>query len=169
MKRSSVAMAAAIGVSCFTLGSCNSQDPSAARENEKALAEATSKIAKFEDEIANLKAENESLSQKASNSETKAENGLTAAQLETKFKPLAEQIAAMEKKLDRVNSLTEKVIAQNDIKIKEAQTIAQRPPEPPPVQNREPAAPPQPPAAPAKPKTKYDITLDNPVMGPGSR
>jgi len=166
-------MATAIGVSCLSLGSCNSEDPSAVRENEKALAEATSKVATLEEDVTSLKAENETLTQKLSSSESKAENGLTAAQLDTKLnamvKPLTEQIAAMEKKLDRVNSLTEKVIAQNDIKIKEAQAIAQRPPEPPPVENREPARPQPPAAAPSKPKPKYDITLDNPVMGPGGR
>lgn len=161
-------MATAIGVSCLTLGSCNSEDPSAVRENEKALAEATSKVAKLEEDVTSLKAENETLTQKLSSAESKAESGLTVAQLDTKLKPLTEQIATMEKKLDRVNSLTDKVIAQNEIKIKEAQAIAQRPPEPPPIENREPARP-QPPAAPSKSKPKYDITLDNPVMGPGGR
>jgi lipopolysaccharide export LptBFGC system permease protein LptF len=177
MKRYSVAMATAIGLSCFSLWSCNSQDPSAARENEKALAEAMTKVAKLEQEIASLKTENETLIQKASSSETKAESGMTAAQLDAKLKAtvttLSEQLAAMEKKIDHVGSQTEKVIAQNETRAKESQAVVQRDPAPQPAPpertvEREPARP-QPPAAPAKPKQKYDITLDNPVMGPGSR
>lgn len=129
MKRSSIALATAIGVSCFSLGSCDTEDPSAAHEkgkdlveatrkvatleqeiaslkteNEHALSEATSKVTKLEEEIARLKTENENLRQKETSPEPKPENGLTATELDAKLKKavdsLTERIDKIEKKLD---------------------------------------------------------------------
>ena len=119
----------AIGVSCFSLWSCDTEDPSAAHEkgkdlveatrkvatleqeiaslkteNEHALAEATSKVARLEQEIARLKTENETLRQKATFPEPKPEHGLTATELDAKLKKavdsLTERMDKIEKKLD---------------------------------------------------------------------
>lgn len=97
-------MATAIGLSCFSLWSCNTEDPSAAHEKDKDLVEATRKVAALEEEIARLNTENETLRQKATSTETKSENSVTATELDAKLKKavdtLIERIDKIEKKLD---------------------------------------------------------------------
>jgi len=154
MKRSSIAIATGIGVACLSLWSCDSQDPSARRENEKTLAEATSKIVRLEQQIDDLKSENESLVQKAASSESKMDNGLTEAQLDTKIKPLTEQIASITEKLDNV-------IAQNETKRKDAQADTTPPPK---ETTRQ-----QTTTDPVNPNKDKVLKFDKPIMGPGSQ
>lgn len=59
MKLASISAATAVGLSCLVISSCNSADPSAISESQKALAEAMAKNIRLSEEIAALKAENE--------------------------------------------------------------------------------------------------------------
>lgn len=247
MKLASISVATAVGLSCWWIPACNSADPSAISEGQKALAEAMAKNIRLNEEIAELKA-----------SLDKAKADLEEAQAKSvqAEPPKLPSTAEVEAKLDqeiaklkdearqkypgaKVESLgtgawdltspsdspftcKAKVVVKEangtrqtlywtgsanlkgEWQFKTAENLEPQPAEPPavakgagdarkgdqagdfepptltPAKDGEPTnrtardgprqpARPQPPAAPEKPKPKYDINFDNPVMGPGSR
>jgi len=186
MKRPSLAMASAIGLSCLTLGSCNPQDPSAARENQKMIAEATAKASKLEQENTDLKSQIEGLQKQVSdaaskaNAETNTKKSVTDDALDQKLSAavgkLRDQLTAMDKKIDSLKAETEKSIALNEDRARNNtaaanSAVAKTNPTPPQADRERAAQPPQVKIQPAPepPKPKYDIKLDHPVMGPGGR
>ena len=185
MKRPFLAMASAIGLSCLTLGSCNPQDPSAVRETQKMIAEVTAKASRLEQENTSLKSQIEDLQKQVSaakaTAETTTKKGFTEDDLDKKLgatvAKLRDQLAAMDKKLDLLKAETEKSIALNEDRARNSSPAANaavartNPTSPQPDRGRA-AQPPQvkvqPAPAPEPPKSKYDIKLDRPVMGPAS-
>ena len=175
MNHPSFAMASAIGLGCLTLGACNPQDPSAARETQKMIAEAAAKTSRLEQENANLKAQIEDLQKQVSAAKTApeppAKKGLSEEELDKKLGAsvanLHEQLAAMDRKIDQLRTLTEKSLVASDDRARSTPVAAN----PTPPRNNPTAAPtanPQPRPTPAAAKPKYDIKLDNPVMVPAN-
>ena len=187
MKHPSLAMASTIGLSCIILGSCNPQDPSAVRENQKMLAEATAKAGRLEQENISLKSQIEDLQKQVSATvakaaaETNTKKGFTEDDLDKKLGAtvgkLRDQLTAMDKKIDLLKTETEKSIALSEDRTRNPSVaanpaVARTNPNPPQPDKGRAAQPPQikvqPAATPDPPKSKYDIKLDRPVMGPAS-
>jgi len=187
MKVPSLALASVIGLSCLTLWSCNSQDPSAVRENQKMIAEATAKASRLEQENISQKAQIEDLQKQVSAAtskaaaETNTKKNFTEDDLDKKLTAsvgkLHDQLAAMDRKIDLLKAETEKSVALNEERARNTSAaspaIAKTNPTPPQPDRGRAAQPPQikvqPAATPEPPRSKYDIKLDHPVMGPGSR
>lgn len=178
MKHPSLAMASAIGLICLTLGSCNPQDPSAVRETQKMIAEAAAKASRLEQENASLKSQIEDLQKQVTAAkttpETTTKKGFSEEELDKKLgatlSNLHDQLAAMDRKIDLLKAVAEKSVAIGEDRARNA-PVAANPPSP--RSNPTPATPatpanvqPRPTPAPAKPK--YDIQLNNPVMGPAN-
>jgi len=183
MKRPFLAMASASGLSCLILGSCNPQDPSAVRETQKMIAEATAKASRLEQENTSLKSQMEDLQKQVSvakaTAETTPKKGFTEDELDKKLgatvAKLRDQLTAMDKKLDLLKAETEKSVALNEDRARNSSPVANpavaRTNLTSPQADRGRAA--QPPQvkvqpAPEPPRSKYDIKLDRPVMGPAS-
>ncbi len=157
--------------------SCNPNDQSAARENEKALAETASKNAKLDEENSSLRGELADLAKQLAEAKaagSKQDSGEANAALEKKIMSavaeLQKQLASMDKKIEGVQSAVDKGLAQasrtgNPV----ASSGSDTPPVAQPDAGRTTRRPVDPPPAPEKPKPKYDINFDHPVMGPGAR
>ena len=218
MKLASVSVTTAAVLACLWSASCNSADPSAISEGQKALAEAMAKNIRLEEEITGLKAELEDT--RAKTSQIEAVKMPTTAEIESKLdlegaklKDEARQQFPNAKvesfgtwdlnipSFERPFSCKAKVVlkeASGSLQTlywtgsanmkgewtfaktgnlepkKEEPAVGQvAPPKiETPAVALEPPKPPKPPAPPPvreKPKPKYDIQLDNPVMGPGAR
>ena len=188
MKLPSSAMVPTAGLACLILWSCNPQDPSAVRENQKMIAEAVAKASRLEQENTTLKSQVEDLQKQVADATAKAETTTKKAsadddldkKLAATFGKLRDQLAAMDKKLDVLKVETEKSIALNNDRATNTPTpapvsppVAKTNPTPAPPDRTRAAQPPQvkvqPAPTPEPPKSKYDIKLDHPVMGPGGR
>ncbi len=215
MKLAPVSLATLAALACLLSVSCNSADPSALSEGQKALAEAMAKNMRLEEEIAGLKTELEDARTKTS--QVEAVKMPTIAEIESKLdlegaklkddarqqfpKAKVESFGTWDLNIpsfDRPFSCKAKVVIKEssgslrtlywtgsanmkgewifetaeNLEPKKAEPavveVAPPPVESPAVAPAAPKPPPPPPVR-EKPKPKYDIQLDNPVMGPGAR
>jgi hypothetical protein len=217
MKLAPVSLATLAATACLLSVSCNSADPSAISEGQKALAEAMAKNIRLEEEIAGLRTELEEARTKTT--QVEAVKMPTISEIESKLdlegaklkddarqqfpKAKVESFGTWDLNIpsfDRPFSCKAKVVIKEssgshrtlywtgsanmkgewifetaeNLEPKKAEPavvqVAPPPVESPPVESPAvaPVAP-KPPPVREKPKPRYDIQLDNPVMGPGAR
>lgn len=164
MKLIPISVTTTIGLLCFAISSCNPADPSVISEAQKALAEASAKNIRLTDEVAALKTE-------LKEAQAKTEQAEEQAKTKPVEIPKMPDITGIESKLDKVLTMLEKNREAASQAATAAAVAVQNARDNPPAapDATKPSNPQQPPAAPAKPKPKYDINFDNPVMGPGAR
>ena len=158
MKPAIFASATAASLVCCAILSCNTADPSAISEGQKALAEAMAKNQRLEEEIAGLKAELQEA--KAALSKPSA----PAAVPMPNFTEITSKLEKATAKLDEAAKNLEQVATKAAAAKTVEPAVTADVPQPPARPTRQ-----SQPAVPEKPKPKYDIHFDNPVMGPGAR
>ena len=158
MKPAIFASATAASLVCCAILSCNTADPSAISEGQKALAEAMAKNLRLEEEIAGLKAELQEA--KA----TPKKSSEPAAVQMPNFTEITNKLEKATAKLDEAAKNLEQVATKAAATKSVEPAVTADVPQPPARPTRQ-----SQPAVPEKPKPKYDIHFDNPVMGPGAR